>query len=283
MIAALIALPIWALVLIGLSVLGLFALIEFERPGWATLVVALVLATIHFGTEVDVLSFVAHHPVQAIGMVLSYFVIGAAWSVGKWWFFVRRLRDKYDEQKTDFLRARDVLGDKVPEELKEAFLADVCPEAYHKAVRRFQANHPEMAEAAAQQRRENLRRDDPATGPDWEALGAWDKTFYQSRGMHSRMVLQSNLPGELKDEFRAILAGPEFKAAIIPHPRDHKARILIWMAWWPWSMIWTLLNDPIKRAFRAIYRWLQGYLRKVAIKAFRRVDDDLMSAPVSET
>src|SRR5262249_48149703 len=35
-----------------------------------------------------------------------------------------------------------------------------------------------------------------------------------------------------------------------PKVRDHKADVLTWMAFWPWSLLWTLLNDPVRRFFQ---------------------------------
>jgi len=29
------------------------------------------------------------------------------------------------------------------------------------------------------------------------------------------------------------------------------------MSWWPFSLIWTLLDDPIKKLFRAIFDYLE--------------------------
>lgn len=289
MIAALLALPIWAMALIALSFFGLFALIEFEKPGWATATVVGVLAVVHFGTEVDVIQFIAQNPFQSLLLALGYFAVGAGWSVGKWWFFVRRLRDKYDAQKVEFLKEHRVTGETIPERLKEAFLRTVCWDVYTEVRRRFVEDHPKYVAAmqggldpSSDQAGFDaaLRANAEGQGLEVDAVRAWYNTFV--RGRHSRrqdpLILSSELPTELKEEFRALLAGPEFKAALVPSPRDHKARIMIWMAWWPWSMLWTLLNDPIKRLFRAIYRALLTRLQKISERAFRRVDDDLVVA-----
>lgn len=50
-----------------------------------------------------------------------------------------------------------------------------------------------------------------------------------------------------------------------PDPKKHKGRILIWMTYWPWSFLWTMLNDP----FKAAYHWVLGLLRKISVGAFR--------------
>lgn len=290
MIAALFALPFWALALVLIAIVGMFALVEFERPGWATVIVVAVLGVIHLETEINVINFVAENPIQTVLLIIGYFVVGAAWSVGKWWFFVRRLRDKYDEQKGRFLKGLGLDPEgSIPQEHKEGFLRQVAEDAYYKARNVFYGNHSEYNTLVASVAWPNMHIHQSgstiesvlaSSGTDItkEELTAWNKLFGRSnRG--SDLVLSSELGDDLKHEFAQLLSGPQFKAAIIPSPRDHKSRILIWMAWWPWSMAWTLLNDPIKRAFRAIYRALQKRFQSISERAFRRVDDDLMSTP----
>jgi hypothetical protein len=53
-----------------------------------------------------------------------------------------------------------------------------------------------------------------------------------------------------------------------PNAAESKDTILRWMTFWPWSMIWTLINDPIKKAFREIFRRLQARFQAIADKAW---------------
>ncbi len=62
---------------------------------------------------------------------------------------------------------------------------------------------------------------------------------------------------------------------IVPKARDHKAQILGWMIYWPWSLIWTLINDPVKRAFKWIYHQIQDLLQKISDRAFKGTEEDL--------
>lgn len=67
-----------------------------------------------------------------------------------------------------------------------------------------------------------------------------------------------------------------------PKARDHKARILTWMIYWPWSGIWTLINDPVKKLFKAIYAELQAQYQKIADKVFADVKDDFRAPPPTD-
>lgn len=56
-----------------------------------------------------------------------------------------------------------------------------------------------------------------------------------------------------------------------PLVRDNKSRVLMWMTYWPWSALWTIIDDPIKRAFRAIYNLIHTQMQKISDKAFEGI------------
>ena len=60
----------------------------------------------------------------------------------------------------------------------------------------------------------------------------------------------------------------------IPSARDKKATILMWMSYWPISAFWTIVNDPIKKAFREIYRKISTTLQNIANNVFEDVQAD---------
>ena len=48
-----------------------------------------------------------------------------------------------------------------------------------------------------------------------------------------------------------------------PTASAHKADIMTWMMFWPWSFLWTVLNDPIRKLFKNLYRMMVGWLDKI--------------------
>ena len=58
-----------------------------------------------------------------------------------------------------------------------------------------------------------------------------------------------------------------------PEARKQKSRIVMWMGWWPWSALWTLINDPIKRLFREIFHRIQRVFEKIANSAYAGTED----------
>jgi hypothetical protein len=60
----------------------------------------------------------------------------------------------------------------------------------------------------------------------------------------------------------------------VPQVGEHKSRIITWMAYWPFSMIWTLINDPIKRAFREIYNHISNFMQSISNRVFKSLVDE---------
>lgn len=59
-----------------------------------------------------------------------------------------------------------------------------------------------------------------------------------------------------------------------PRALDNKARIIFWMTYWPASMVWTFLNDPVQRLFRFIFRRLVGVFDGISDFMFRKYASD---------
>jgi hypothetical protein len=59
-----------------------------------------------------------------------------------------------------------------------------------------------------------------------------------------------------------------------PRARQHRGQIVAWMAYWPWSLIWTVLNDPVRKSCRIIYQHIHDYLQEISNNAFRGTEHD---------
>lgn len=60
-----------------------------------------------------------------------------------------------------------------------------------------------------------------------------------------------------------------------PAARQHKAAITMWMTYWPLVLVWTVINDPVRKFFRMMYDSVTGLLERISKNAFKDVDDDL--------
>ena len=57
--------------------------------------------------------------------------------------------------------------------------------------------------------------------------------------------------------------------------RFYKGKILSWMTYWPWSFVWTMLNDVIRRVWNAIYLRIQRIYQAIADNTFKGILNDL--------
>jgi hypothetical protein len=127
------------------------------------------------------------------------------------------------------------------------------------------------------------------TGTIWSVCKWWFYVKERSRKYSSfrRRFLknnQANETGEIPDGLKTKLK-EEFQrqfgwdSAFKPRASEQKGRILFWMTWWPFSLTWTLINDPITRTFTAIYNGIAGLLQKISDSAFKEFDNDMPNHP----
>jgi hypothetical protein len=57
-----------------------------------------------------------------------------------------------------------------------------------------------------------------------------------------------------------------------PPAARHKARILRWMAFWPWSLLATLWRDPVRLACEWLYHQIVDHLQAISDRAFHGAD-----------
>jgi hypothetical protein len=72
------------------------------------------------------------------------------------------------------------------------------------------------------------------------------------------------VPGEFRKEWKDRLGYRGGTLAEAPHARDNKSRIMRWMSFWPVSMLWSFLDDFIKRVFKTIYHRISSFLQRIS-------------------
>ena len=86
-------------------------------------------------------------------------------------------------------------------------------------------------------------------------------------------ITSGKISSQLKKEWEQRLRHRGFlDVTIAPRAVKHKSKILMWMTHWPFSAFWTLLNDPIRRIFMAIYAHLTGTLQKISNSVFANTE-----------
>lgn len=56
-----------------------------------------------------------------------------------------------------------------------------------------------------------------------------------------------------------------------PLPREHKSRIMGWMSYWPFSMVWTFFDDVIAEFFNWAFEQCENRFDKISEKIFSGV------------
>ncbi|MBI4142378.1 hypothetical protein HY480_00710 [Candidatus Uhrbacteria bacterium] len=59
-----------------------------------------------------------------------------------------------------------------------------------------------------------------------------------------------------------------------PHVRDHKTRIVRWMVYWPWSLLWFCVNDPVRRFFRMLFNRIVGIYERIQRRVWGDAEAD---------
>jgi len=61
---------------------------------------------------------------------------------------------------------------------------------------------------------------------------------------------------------------------LVPLATENKTKIVTWMTYWPWSLVWTMLADIVKRVFEHIYNMLLGWLQAISNWVFSAINND---------
>lgn len=212
---------------------------EREHPFWATLtILATVAGAWWYG--IPVVSWMyGHVPLLAAGFGL-YLAAGVWWVWYKWWRLVRTVYKALNERLVvwPLPTEEDVLG--VVREI-EADLENAKVDPRHRASRLY-------LDASGAILRDKIARDQRQ---------AWkDKALTLAHHVEDL----SNLKYDV--------ATGKFDLPL----RDYKGRITTWMAFWPFSLVWTLVDDLVIRLWENLYEMLTGTFRRIFESVFRDVN-----------
>lgn len=115
-----------------------------------------------------------------------------------------------------------------------------------------------------------------AVGIGW-SFGKWwffvhDKSERRKRA-HTAFLEQhqmTQMHPELVYQWSHSLAFNETRK---PRAREHIDRLVLWSCYWPWSFVWTMLNDPVRKLFRSLVEQLHGWYDAVATRAYDAPED----------
>lgn len=212
-------------VLLAVEGLVLLGLLLAERPFWGLLSFGVCLAFVHFGFNIDLVTPILANVPLALGLFLGYLVVGAAYSVLRWFFRVRRGALKLTELRRFHEAATAVSDRKFQKNIDELNIALVTLEASHAGGRVGDFKYEEQK--------------DYLTGRLREEQGNWDY-FRNRRGQVERT-------GEYQRALNRL------------RPGENKAVIMGWITFWPVDGVALLFEEPVRR----IYEWLAATYQRI--------------------
>ena len=119
-------------------------------------------------------------------------------------------------------------------------------EEYLKAKAEFEERTRAYKEKEAEARAQDVKVTHFNSDHIGDRLNDWERSFDRARFLNKKQTL-------------------------VPLPGEHKHRILVWIGYWPWSMLWTLINDSVKRLYKFIYENISGTLLRISNAVFKDV------------
>jgi hypothetical protein len=58
------------------------------------------------------------------------------------------------------------------------------------------------------------------------------------------------------------------RTLVVPTARDNKFRIMSWMYYWPFSGLWTLINEPLKKSFKYVFSKISATFDRISNHMF---------------
>ena len=101
--------------------------------------------------------------------------------------------------------------------------------------------------------------------------------------MEEKGIQGNKIPDNLKEEWLKYCADDadgsrkpktHYILQVQQKAKNHKGRIMTWMAYWPFSLTWWLLRDLLRKLWERLYRMIGGTLDKLSAWIYKGVDDD---------
>jgi len=238
----------WFWALIAAEFILLIYLLEREQYVVAPFTILIVFGLVVFGGSGlgDAVRWVYHNPIYTVAGVIGYFLFGTLYVVspyiGKWWWFVRDVRDRNRYSKQLFL------------------------ESWKQNIVKLKQNIATYKDRIQREPQTDGRNNQLLIDKANEELAVW----IASNGVMTESLLPYWKEYERSDYFTDWFGR---RVSIEkPTPDKFKARITAWIVYWPPSLFWTLLNDPLRRIGRMIYEGVADILKKISDSAWKDED-----------
>jgi len=209
-------------------------------------VILVSLGIIHFGIEFS--SLKANLVLTAIS-IGGYFVVGVVWSFAKWYFHLNNVRTIFTEFKANHLNKNKLsLSD-----ISAPMIAPVPPV-------RPDRDDPNYSALTSEYHKAKALYDEELAKFEQVARKLTD-FIYAVSNSGLRCYNKLNLNDTLADPS---LIGQSIK----PMASKHKTSITEWIAFWPISFVWTMINDPVRKIVNYIFSRIKNLFQRMSDSMF---------------
>ena len=259
--------------LLGVSAVIVSSLVDDERPGTATVVALGTFALLALLGNLNPLVLVRDHPREALLAVPAYLAVGVFWGYLKWTLFVGAAGRKADAAKQIFLEGLAEYRKGIEEEKEELDSRTRSTRGKQEQAQARMGN----TEGASREETGWSRANGPRS-----VLANLQEELLELEASASRLKEREEKLGSdswRQARWQSATRSAGITGEVKPMVRANKTRVLAWMTYWPASMTWTLIDDPVRRAFLALYDGIGGSLQRISDRRFAGFDEVYKASP----
>lgn len=210
--------------------------VEFESFGWTTASLIVTGAAIYYFNLWGFPAWVKANGPLCFAFAGAYIVVGVIWSFIKWYSYLVSYRDQFTEIKDRFNKANKDLIDSQWQWVQD--------------------NHITAKEV--------IRSIVTTTN---EIVNKGTLPFSENDLLYNDYTSKIKNGHDLNVEFRC--AKREYATFHKPEASSNKSKIIAWICYWPFSLIGTFINDPIRRLVNFLFTKLKATYQKMSDKVFK--------------
>jgi hypothetical protein len=222
-------------IIIAMFIANVF-FVEYESYGWTTLSMIVTGVAIYWFKLWGLPQWIVNHGLLCLAFDGAYIVIGIIWSFIKWFSYLISYRDHFLDIKNDYVNSRNDLIESQWKWIQDNYILNDEGNLITKDILPF--IHP--------------------------------------YGMKTNNVIEKYL-SQVKDGNKLYHNFSDDKRKYCkfykPLAYDNKSKIVAWICYWPFSLIGTLINDPLRRLVNFCFAKLKATYQKMSDSVFKEFPD----------
>jgi hypothetical protein len=183
--------------------------------------------------------YLATAPISIPAILVLYLMVGAVWSLFRWVLLLRKkIRGALSVKALVYNRYK--LDSEMPLEKAVLFLVDLGKEGGESEPSPYLPNGARVVGTVGLLRRKAFGESEGE--PEAQSLAALNE--------HTKVSIKALMQIEKP-----------------PSPANYKGDIFSWIALWPASMLWYVVNEPVRK----VYHWLRATYQRIADSMWKSV------------